>query len=59
MKPVRITKFEDPEKNLRRTAWGRMTYHEWCRREADRISANGRRARVRANPNGQVAVFVG
>lgn len=59
MKPVRITKYENPDKALRRTSWGRMTYREWCRREAERISSNGRRAWVRANTDGQVAVFVG
>lgn len=57
-KPVRITRFQSPTRRVENSSWGKVTYLEWCNREAKRIVSNGRPATVEKNERGQIAVFV-
>jgi hypothetical protein len=59
MTQIRITCYENPRHTVSDTAWGNITYGQWCQREADRLTAAGRKAVVRANNHGRVAIFVG
>jgi len=55
----RITELDPPDSIVSPSQWGTLDYRAWCEREAARIRATGREARVMTNAFGlRIAVFV-
>lgn len=51
----RITLWTRPEEIIE-TAYGRMTYREWCERERERLTGRGDHVEIVTNEDGLIAL---